>query len=538
MTNDTPAMIDVCPDSCPTTAASRAAATYAKGGLAPRFSWPQAPKRIPVAFHAVTGIRGSQTTPPYAPKEMQMMVSLAQRHEVERSQAFKSATDPAAMAEVMHDVLMLPDQRALWRVADCQIGFARRSDGRSLYHYDVILRHTQTGVEQTAQVTGVAYNDRRGRNAWTQVHDLAQENHDAASPLYPAAYVPEMDMLLQVFPFDHRLPALRDLLSQPTAALTPLLMQQFGGGAWQMAGWQAEVMRYRVAMRACLQLTVSARKRGVGQLAARRFFAKVYASDVEAERAGAIQHDLTAAFRAQGAPLALPEIVAYLPAERTLVHAEALGSSLFALQRGGDAQAARSGAERAAQALAAFHQLDLAAPAHRLKTPRAGAPRVQRAAHRLRVAHPELATEVDALEFTTLVQMAALPDIPEVGVHGDFKPPHLLLGREHATLLDLDKFAAGEPMLDVISMVRRLGPRHQLGSLFARAYFRHAPAWQARFAPHYAAVLLEEAAGLERAVRARPHTAPQRRDERVGQTLARARQVLFAPDLLAEPLGF
>lgn len=468
-----------------------------------------------------------------------MMVSIAQRHEVERSQAFKSATDPAAMAAVIREVLVRPDQRAEWDLTDCQIGFARRSDGRSLYHYDILLRHVHTGVERTAQVTGVSFSDRRTRNTWTQVQEVPLGENVSTSPLCPIAYVPELDMLLQVFPFDHRLPALSELLSQPPAALTERLLRQFGPQDWQMAGWQAEVQRYRVAMRACVQITISATEPVAGTLAARRFYAKVYASDVEVERAWATQRDLAEAFRAQSAALALPKLVAALPEERTLVQAEAVGTSLFALQRGGDAPAARSGAERAARALAAFHQLDLAAPAHRLKTPRVGVARVQRAAHRLRVAHPELANEVDALEFTTLVQLAALPDIPEVGVHGDFKPPHLLLGREQVTLLDLDKFASGEPMLDVISMVRRLGPRHQLGALFARTYFRHAPsAWQARFAPHYAAVLLEEAAGLERAVRARLQTSPQRRDERVGQTLEKARQVLFAPDLLAEPLGF
>jgi hypothetical protein len=80
----------------------------------------------------------------------------------------------------------------------------------------------------------------------------------------------------------------------------------------------------------------------------------------------------------------------------------------------------------------------------------------------------------------------------------------LLLDKERVVLLDLDKFAAGDPMLDVTSMLVPLRRDRKtrlagtsLARVFAEEYFAHVPAaWERRLNPHYAWAILKEAASF------------------------------------------
>ena len=83
-------------------------------------------------------------------------------------------------------------------------------------------------------------------------------------------------------------------------------------------------------------------------------------------------------------------------------------------------------------------------------------------------------------------------------IHGDLKPLHFLVEVDRVVLLDLDKFAAGDPMLDVTKVLVPLHrerdsglPGSSLARVFAEEYFAHVPAeWEQRLAPHYAWAIL------------------------------------------------
>jgi aminoglycoside phosphotransferase (APT) family kinase protein len=215
-----------------------------------------------------------------------------------------------------------------------------------------------------------------------------------------------------------------------------------------------------------------------------------------------VQRDVAAALAAGNEPLAIAPLVAYLPEARVLVQGEVQGTSLpDVLQNAAADEEAVDAVRRTARALAALHRLPVAAPPHRIELGRTDPERLRRSAEQLRAARPELAPLVTEVEAGILAGLTAIGEHSSIPIHGDLKPIHVLFADDRVVLLDLDKFAAGDPMLDVMNMLVILGwgrlRRPGLPALaraFGEEYFAHVPrAWEQRLAPHYAWALLGEA---------------------------------------------
>src|SRR5215213_7568240 len=200
---------------------------------------------------------------------------------------FAAATDPGQMQAILEQHLRVPDSRPI-EVVRCKPSFTRERGPRSLFQYDVMLRDLADGREWTEVVSGVAYGGRRTRKAWQSL-ELSEAKITRESTLRRAAYIPDLDLLLQVFPFDHELPALEPLMAGPLAGLQTPIMARFGPGEWRLDEWQSESVRYRVDLRASVKLTVRATETESGRAAERRFFAKVYAGGERVERAWSVQ---------------------------------------------------------------------------------------------------------------------------------------------------------------------------------------------------------------------------------------------------------
>ena len=187
------------------------------------------------------------------------------------------ARDPERMAGVLRAHLRSPDGAA-YDVLGCRALFVRdRAAGRAILQWSVRLADPATGRAWDRVVTGVAYGGGRTRRVWERLRRAAPAPAAVgdAPPLAPFAYVPELDLLLQVFPHDHGLPALARLTAGPPPELVPPILAGFGPGAWRPVGWDAEPVRYRPAIRAAVRLTVRAEDAATGRVAERRAYAKV-----------------------------------------------------------------------------------------------------------------------------------------------------------------------------------------------------------------------------------------------------------------------
>ena len=301
------------------------------------------------------------------------------------SAVYAIGTDPVRMRAILEHHLQVPDGPP-FEVVDCRPSFTRGREARSLFQYDVELtRRGRARMERTRErrcLWGAA--DAKGMEKLKP----ADEDGPGELSIRRAAYVPDLDLILQVFPFDHGLPALEPLMTGTLAGLTAPIMGRFGSGEWLLDEWQSESVRYRVDLRASVKLTIRAIESRSGSVSERRFFAKVYGGKDQAERAWTVQQDLAVAVRAASAPFGLAPLVAYLPEARVLVQDEVQALSLPHIIRRADPETVAEAVRRAARGIAALHRLSITAPEHRIELDRTDPARLRRTADVLRNSRP------------------------------------------------------------------------------------------------------------------------------------------------------
>jgi tRNA A-37 threonylcarbamoyl transferase component Bud32 len=413
-----------------------------------------------------------------------------------------AAYDPERMRVVLQQHLQ-PSESASLRVQECRIANTRRRDGsRGTVQYDLRLEDPTTGLAWNQIVTGITFGGNRTRRAWDSIRRSAAL--DAApemrSGLPPFAYVPELDLLLQVFPHDYRLPALDQLIAGPPPELVPALIEEMGPGDWELNSWQAETVQYRVDMRAILRLTVGAADRSIGGSSERQFYAKIYRDVEQGRRAHRAQYELHEQATAVGKHLVVTKPIIYSDTLRTLVTGAIPGTSLSKII--GRGKGSIAAVQNAARAVAEFHKLEIAAPQRSLAEDMA---RLRAAQATIASARPDLAGEVGVV-----VQAVAsgLESAPSSLIHGDLKPDHILIDGDRVALIDFDLYGAADPVVDIAHLLAFLGKPQErsrsrrretenVGQVFVDEYFRHVPAsWRARLPLHHATTSIHRAVSL------------------------------------------
>src|SRR3712207_778079 len=273
------------------------------------------------------------------------------------------ATDPGLMKETLRTYLR-PVGGKVYDIKDCRLIRLRRyrNGSRCFLQYTLRLLEADTGRERDLQVTGLLYaEENRAEQAWRklQATDPRQEIPNPWLTFEPVSFVPELDMLVQVFPYDHRLPSLPLLAAGPPPELEPLLLARFGPGDWRVEAWRVEPVRYR-DQGAVLRYTAKARNAATRRRREKSFYAKSYRH----EKGEQTYQALRALWRQAGARegFAVVRPVAYLSDLRALILEEAPATPLDEiLLRERDTTGA---VRRVAQALAAFNQGD--APATKI----------------------------------------------------------------------------------------------------------------------------------------------------------------------------
>jgi len=412
----------------------------------------------------------------------------------------------------MRDVLqrhLQPLDGKTYEVRECQIPYSHhRKALRCVVHYDLRLAEAGTGREWSQLVTGVMYTGDKTRRIWEELwRSEPGQGTAGSSPIFePFSYIPDLDMLVQVFPYDHRLPALPLLMAGPPPDLEPLLLARFGPGEWRAEAWDVEPVRYRATQRAALRLAARARETATGRVEERRFYAKVYlggekGANLGGEQTYQVLRELWDKASAGGAGFTVGRPIAYLSGLQTLLQEEAPGTSLRAILLREEEEEAIPAVRKVARALAALHLNDVVVPQRRRL--RDEVARLERASKLLRSACPHLEPRIEEIVGTVV---AGLEEVPLAPTHGDLKPPHILLDGDSVALIDLDKFAMADPVLDVVDLLVSLDRVSRRSSLphdhypqavvqaFVEEYFAHVPeAWRVRLPLHYAGNVLKKA---------------------------------------------
>jgi hypothetical protein len=419
------------------------------------------------------------------------------------------ATDPALMKQTFRTHLR-PVGPKVYEIEDCRLIRLRyRQDSRCFLLYTLRLVEPDTGRERDVQVTGIIYARKdKAEQAWRELQatDPRQEIPDAWLTFEPVSYVPELDMLVQVFPYDHRLPTLPLLAAGPPPELERLLLTRFGPGDWRVEAWNVELVRYRIQgagmQGAVLRYTAKGRNAGTGGRREKSFYAKVYRHE-KAEQTYQTLRALWSQAGANGEGFTVVRPLAYLSDLRALILEEAPGTPLDEILLRDDTTGA---VRRVAQALAAFNQGEAPATTRRhLLADEVSL--LERAGRVLGRACPHLRPEV---EFIIKDVLAGLEEVPLRPTHRGLSPDDIFVDGDRTTFIDLDSFAKADPVLDPAHLLARLAAMPALFPIpperartaareFAEEYFAHVPgAWRDRLPFHYAGTLLKAAQGYFR----------------------------------------
>ncbi|HEX9339928.1 MAG TPA: aminoglycoside phosphotransferase family protein [Thermoplasmata archaeon] len=415
------------------------------------------------------------------------------------------ASDPKIMLEVFRTHLK-PVGGRVYRIEDC-VPFRFRchpSAKRCVLQYTLHVTEPSTGRRWDQWVTGLLYADEgKAERHWKQMESTdhpGREIPEGWITFEPVVLVPEMQMLVEVFPFDRRLRNLSLVMGGARRSLEPPLLARLGPGAWQVEERTIEPIRYRTELGAALRYTIRARDARTGRVETTRCFLKVYNHEHGAETLQLLR-SLSKAPDDGQRPYSVIKPIDYLSEFRTLALEEAPGHPLsqLLLQGMDPADAMRP----VAQAIAAFNQDDLPIPRQESRSDHLEV--VRRASSLVQWACPETGATVQSI---TDAVVQGLDEVPPGPIHGDLKPDHIFLSEDRVIFIDLDRAALGDPVRDpahlVAYLLGRLGldamPREltrAAAAAFVEEYFRRVPSsWRERFPLHCAGALIELASGF------------------------------------------
>lgn len=407
----------------------------------------------------------------------------------------QAAWDPTHMRNLFEGVLR-PRGGARFDIVDCRLsGFRYRQGTRAIILYALRLRGEVGGPTVEQWITGTIYPGKRAKRRYRRITtEVEQMSLPSSLPFAPVDFVPELNMLVQLFPVDRYLPTLPALAAGPPPELEAKLLETFGPGRWQVKCRNVAPVRYRASFGATLRYTLEAQETVTGRRLSKSFYAKVYRDS------GMQTYKLLSSVAQQTASGDFDAVrpLVYLNDLRTVVLHAAPGKSLdLALL---DGRPVAEASALVASALASMHQGNLQVDGYRSRDDVMH--RVHRATTLIHWACPELGP---ALRDITAALDARLGEQPRHPAHLDAKPEHIFLDGDRVTLIDLDSCSLGDPVHDPASLVARLQALPHLSSMTEAAarvaagalvdsYFDRVPtAWRTRLGPAYACAALKVA---------------------------------------------
>src|SRR5216110_547226 len=155
----------------------------------------------------------------------------------------------------------------------------RQSTARCVLQYTLRVVDPSSGRRSEQWVTGLLYAAAgEAERLWRELRaaDPRREIPEQWLVFEPVDFIPELQMLVQVFPFDRKLPNLRLVLDAAAHQLEPLLLAGVEPGRWRVEERTIEPMRYRTELGAALLYTLGACDQVTGKGETRHCYLKVY----------------------------------------------------------------------------------------------------------------------------------------------------------------------------------------------------------------------------------------------------------------------
>src|SRR5207253_8982739 len=172
----------------------------------------------------------------------------------------------------------------------------------------------------------------------------------------PVGFIPDLEMAVQVFPYDRKLRNLGPVLGGALRDVEAQLLARLAPGEWRVMRRTMEPTRYRTELGAALRCTLQARDAATGHVETVRCFVKVYRND-HGEHTLELLESLGQRVARGETGYCVVRPVAYRKDLRSLVLEEAPGTALQQLLREGHDPAGPL--RMTARAVAAFNQDDL-----------------------------------------------------------------------------------------------------------------------------------------------------------------------------------
>src|SRR5437667_250649 len=189
------------------------------------------------------------------------------------------ASDPQRMLELFRRHLE-PAAGKRYRIEDCvPLRFrCRQSTARCVLQYTLHLLEPGTGRRCDQGVTGLLYAQKgAAERLWREMQaaDPSQGIPDDWLTFQPVGFIPDLEMVVQVFPYDRKLRNLRLVLGGALRGLEPQLLARLAPGEWRVTERTMAPTRYRTELGAALNDTLQACDAATGRAASLRCFVKV-----------------------------------------------------------------------------------------------------------------------------------------------------------------------------------------------------------------------------------------------------------------------
>ncbi len=267
------------------------------------------------------------------------------------------ASDPERMLELFRCHLE-PAAGKRYLIETCvPVRFrCRQSTARCVLQYTLRLLEPSTGRRWNQGVTGLLYAQKGiAERLWREMQatDPSQGIPDEWLTFRPVGFIPDLEMVVQVFPYDRKLRNLGLVLGGALRDLEPQLLARLAPGEWRVTERTMVPTRYRTELGAALKYTLEARDATTRRAETLRCFVKVYRND-HGEHTFELLQSLGERVERGEIGYSVVRPVAYRKDLRTLVLEEAPGTALHQLLRDGSDPA---GLLRiTARAVAAFNQ--------------------------------------------------------------------------------------------------------------------------------------------------------------------------------------